>query len=247
MPGLRGHMSDTHLEHAGKTFSPNMGKGIHPVIDSLEMRIRTKLIRGVDGATDPSEITRRALEYASEAEQRIAELSARVSTLESLAQTDELTGLYNRRGFKEILNRNLFSAARYDEMGVLAYFDLNKFKDINDSYGHAAGDEVLRRVGDFLRRSIRSTDFAARLGGDEFAILFVRGEHAKARERARTMARKIGRLVVPWHGHKFTISASVGLASYDGATAAEELIDRADRAMYREKHKRPDAAIRARA
>jgi len=240
-------MSDTHLEHAGKAFSPNMGKGIHPVIDSLEMRIRTKLIRGVDGATDPSEITRRALEYASEAEQRIAELSARVSTLESLAQTDELTGLYNRRGFKDILNRNLFSAARYDEMGVLAYFDLNKFKDINDSFGHAAGDEVLRRVGDFLRRSIRSTDFAARLGGDEFAILFVRGEHAKARERARTMARKIGRLVVPWQGHKFTISASVGLASYDGSTAAEELIDRADRAMYREKHKRPDAAIRARA
>lgn len=240
-------MSDTHLEHAGKAFSPNMGKGIHPVIDSLEMRIRTKLIRGVDGATDPSEITRRALEYASEAEQRIAELSARVSTLESLAQTDELTGLYNRRGFKDILNRNLFSAARYEEMGVLAYFDLNKFKDINDSFGHAAGDEVLRRVGDFLRRSIRSTDFAARLGGDEFAILFVRGEHAKARERARTMARKIGRLVVPWQGHKFTISASVGLASYDGSTAAEELIDRADRAMYREKHKRPDAAIRARA
>ncbi len=240
-------MSDTHLEHAGKTFSPSMGKGIHPVIDSLEMRIRTKLIRGVDGATDPSEITRRALEYASEAEQRIAELSARVSTLESLAQTDELTGLYNRRGFKDILNRNLFSAARYDEMGVLAYFDLNKFKDINDSFGHAAGDEVLRRVGDFLRRSIRSTDFAARLGGDEFAILFVRGEHAKARERARTMARKIGRLVVPWQGQKFTISASVGLASYDGSTAAEELIDRADRAMYREKHKRPDAAIRARA
>lgn len=240
-------MSDTHLEHAGKIFSPSMGKGIHPVIDSLEMRIRTKLIRGVDGATDPSEITRRALEYASEAEQRIAELSARVSTLESLAQTDELTGLYNRRGFKDILNRNLFSAARYDEMGVLAYFDLNKFKDINDSFGHAAGDEVLRRVGDFLRRSIRSTDFAARLGGDEFAILFVRGEHAKARARARTMARKIGRLVVPWHGHKFTISASVGLASYDGSTAAEELIDRADRAMYREKHKRPDAGIRARA
>lgn len=240
-------MSDTHLEHAGKAFSPSMGKGIHPVIDSLEMRIRTKLIRGVDGATDPSEITRRALEYASEAEQRIAELSARVSTLESLAQTDELTGLYNRRGFKDILNRNLFSAARYDEMGVLAYFDLNKFKDINDSYGHAAGDEVLRRVGDFLRRSIRSTDFAARLGGDEFAILFVRGEHAKARERARTMARKIGRLVVPWHGHKLTISASVGLASYDGSTAAEELIDRADRAMYREKHKRPDAALRSRA
>lgn len=247
MPGLRGRMSDTHLEHVGKTYAPDMGKGIHPLIDSLEMRMRTKLIRGVDEATDPTEITRRALEYASEAEQRIAELSARVSTLESLAQTDELTGLYNRRGFKEVLNRNLFSAARYDEMGVLAYFDLNKFKDINDTYGHSAGDEVLRRVGDFLRRSIRSTDFAARLGGDEFAILFVRGEHAKARERARTMARKIGRLIVPWHDHKLTISASVGLASYDGATAAEELIDRADRAMYREKHKRPDMALRARA
>lgn len=240
-------MSNTYSERAGKAFTPSMGKGIHPVIDSLEMRVRTKLIRGVDGATDPSEITRRALEYASEAEQRIAELSARVSTLESLAQTDELTGLYNRRGFKEVLNRNLFSAARYDENGVLAYFDLNKFKNINDTYGHAAGDEVLSRVGDFLRRSIRTTDFAARLGGDEFAVLFVRGEHAKARERARTMARKIGRLIVPWHGHRLSVSASIGLASYDGSTAAAELIDRADRAMYREKHKRPDGSLRAQA
>ena len=240
-------MTETHLQTHREPVRINMRKGIHPVIDTLEMRFRTKLIRGVNETRDPDEIARRALEYASEAEQRIAELSQRVSTLESLAQTDELTGLLNRRGFRDVLSRNLQSAARYDEKGVLAYFDLNKFKQINDTFGHAAGDEVLSRIGEFLRKSIRSTDFAARLGGDEFAVLFVRGEHAKSRERARTLARKISRLIIPWQEHKLCITASVGIASYDGNTDPEELINRADRAMYRDKHKaqRDDLIARA--
>lgn len=177
----------------------------------------------------------RALAYADEAETRISELNARVRQLEALTQTDELTGLLNRRGFDEVLRRNLLSASRYEETGLFAYIDLDSFKAINDNYGHAAGDRVLRAVGSFLSRSIRATDYAARLGGDEFAILFVRADHTRARERAREMLRGISKLAITCKSKKISVSASLGLASYNGDTCQADLIERADRAMYADK------------
>lgn len=180
----------------------------------------------------------RALAYADESETRIVELTARIRQLEALAHTDELTGLLNRRGFDDVLRRNLLSAARYEEAGLFAYIDLNDFKSINDRYGHTAGDEVLRAVGSFLSRSIRATDYAARLGGDEFAILFVRADHKRARERAREMLRGIADLEISCKSHRISVTASLGLASYNGETCQADLIERADRAMYADKKKR---------
>lgn len=211
------------------------GRGIHPVIDTLEMRLRCELLRHAGTARTPEEVIRRALEYAAEAEQRIGELSARVKLLESLAETDELTGLMNRRGFHDVLYRNLASAARHEETGVLAYLDLDRFKNVNDTHGHAAGDEVLRKVGQFLKKNIRATDYAARIGGDEFAILFVRGDHIRARERARELMARLNGLTVRWGEAKIAVQASLGLASYDGTANPLELLDLADRAMYRDK------------
>lgn len=181
------------------------------------------------------DLVNRALAYADEAELRIVELNERVRRLEALTQTDELTGLLNRRGFEEVLRRNLLSAARHEEAGLLAYIDLDGFKAINDRCGHVAGDEVLRAVGTFLSKSIRATDYAARLGGDEFAILFVRADHKRARERAREMVRGIAQLEIACKSHKISVSASLGLASYTGETSPKELLDRADRAMYADK------------
>lgn len=180
-------------------------------------------------------LVNQALSFAKQTETRIAELNARIRQLEALTQTDELTGLLNRRGFGDIIRRNLSSAARYDETGLLAYIDLNGFKEVNDRFGHNTGDEVLRAVGAYLARSIRSTDYAARLGGDEFAILFVRAEHRRARERARELVRGISELEVSANKTVISVSASLGLAAYNGDTEAESLIERADRAMYADK------------
>ncbi|MEP0707058.1 GGDEF domain-containing protein [Parvibaculum sp.] len=177
----------------------------------------------------------RALAFANETETRIGELNARIRQLEALTQTDELTGLLNRRGFDEIISRNLSSAARYDETGLLAYIDLDDFKAINDRCGHAVGDEVLRAVGTFLHKNIRATDYAARLGGDEFAVLFVRADHRRARERAREMLRAIDELEIASRSHKIRIRASLGLAGYNAETRSGDLFDRADRAMYADK------------
>ena len=190
----------------------------------------------------PDRLLAGALSYVAEAEQRIIELNARVAQLENMASTDELTGLLNRRGFREIMQRNLLSAARYDEGGILAYIDLDNFKGINDTHGHQVGDDVLRAVGRQLQLNVRATDYAARLGGDEFAILFVRAQPTPARERARQLARGLNKIAMKSPAGKITVRASLGLAAYDGTTTADELIDRADRAMYADKNKGSRAA-----
>jgi len=217
--------------------APISNDRIHPVIDTLEMRLRCELLREAQESADPGVVVMKALEYAAEAEQRIASLSARIRTLESLAKTDELSKLLNRRGFYDVIRREISSAIRYEETGVLAYIDLDGFKQINDSLGHAAGDEVLCAVGRQLGTNIRATDFAARLGGDEFAILFVRADHIPSRDRARAMLSELNDLKVPWKGKTISVHASMGLANYDRDTAFEELMAQSDRAMYREKRK----------
>lgn len=99
------------------------------------------------------------------------EISQLTKQLEQLASLDPLTGVYNRRKFLEIGSSELERAKRYDRNMSLLMFDLDNFKDVNDSYGHAAGDEVLKKVVEICRNSLRSQDCMGRFGGDEFVIL----------------------------------------------------------------------------
>lgn len=191
---------------------------------------------------DAERLRAHALSYAAEVEVRLAELNQRIAQLEALSVTDDLTGLLNRRGFDDVLARNLNSAARHDECGLLAYIDLDNFKDINDLHGHAIGDELLSAVGRYLQKNVRATDYAARLGGDEFTILFVRAEHAPTRERARSLIRGLNGISVRHGRQVITTRASLGLAYYDGNSKPEELLQRADRAMYADKSKGSRAA-----
>src|SRR6185312_9833656 len=87
------------------------------------------------------------------------------------AQTDELTGLYNRRGFKEIFDLELERARRGTQVLSLAVGDLDRFKEINDRYGHQAGDEALKRLSTVFRKGRRRIDLVARMGGEEFALI----------------------------------------------------------------------------
>lgn len=208
-----------------------------PACDEATIRFR-QTVDDPRVSANPSRLLFHALSYAAETEQRIVALNARLAQLEAVSVTDELTGLLNRRGFDDMLRRNLLSAARYDETGILAFIDLDRFKSINDKHGHAVGDEVLRMVGRFLLKNIRATDYAARLGGDEFAILFVRAQNVPARERAKQLVRGINKLVVPVEtGTKISIKASLGLAAYEGLTDPVDLMISADRAMYADKNK----------
>ena len=178
------------------------------------------------------------LNLAAQAEQRLAEQEARIHHLESLTSTDELTGLLNRRGFMDGLGRALQSARRYNEEGVLSFIDLDGFKTINDTYGHQAGDMVLRRVGELLLSNVRKTDLVARLGGDEYAVLFIHAVKQVGRKRAEILRQILNGSNLVYEGVSIPIRASIGSADYAGWSQPEDLLLKADRAMYREKNRR---------
>lgn len=175
---------------------------------------------------------------AGNAETQLSEYLEQIAVLEQLAITDKLTGLLNRRGFLSEFHRALSSASRYNEQGVLIYIDLDDFKPVNDTYGHAAGDEVLRQVTAILLDSVRGTDVVARLGGDEFAVLLTRTKWEDSVVRIEQLDRPLNNSIVAWKGRGIQLSASIGVQIYGPEDQEEELLNLADNAMYEAKKSR---------
>ena len=176
-----------------------------------------------------------ALFHVASSSRQADELLHAHEQISSLAQTDALTGLMNRRAFADVLNAAFASCRRGAKPFALHYFDLDHFKDVNDTQGHPAGDRLLRLVADRVRGAIRANDFAARFGGDEFAVL-----QSDATELAAdAMALKINELIAaPFtiDGNEVHVSASVGIAVYSPELASPEaLMVQADLALYRAK------------
>ncbi len=171
--------------------------------------------------------------------QRSRSLEAHARELREQAAHDDLTGLYSRSQLDDALNR-LFEAARATDTPLsVIMIDLDRFKPVNDNFGHVAGDQVLRMVGDALRDSVRASDFAARYGGDEFIILL----EGCPIDSALTIAKRIHKSLSeqPVTGTDFSISvtASIGVAHMDSDNHyhnAWELIHAADQALYRAKN-----------
>jgi diguanylate cyclase (GGDEF)-like protein/PAS domain S-box-containing protein len=156
--------------------------------------------------------------------------------LERLAATDELTGLWNRRGFTARAERELTRAARESAHLLLFYIDLDRFKEINDTYGHAEGDRVLVDVARMLQESCRGSDTVARLGGDEFALLAL-DEHGEG-ERIITerIRQALGRLNAA-NRHPYEVALTIGAVSVSPGetTDLHSLLTRADRRMYEQR------------
>jgi diguanylate cyclase (GGDEF)-like protein len=155
-----------------------------------------------------------------------------------LANHDGLTGLFNRRRLMEELKREVAMARRTGSGGAVLMIDLDRFKDVNDSLGHVAGDNLLVRVAEGLRKRMRSTDTLARLGGDEFALVLPGCPPTEARKISRALLDGIAReATVRIAGAERPISASIGVAPFGGASEADAdgLLVEADLAMYRAK------------
>jgi diguanylate cyclase (GGDEF)-like protein len=177
------------------------------------------------------------LTAAAEAEQALALQRARIRYLESLSVTDELTALLNRRGFELELSRALARARRQSETGLLLMCDLNHFKAINDTYGHPAGDAILRAVGKVLKRNTRESDYVARVGGDEFAVIMTHASLPQSEQLAEKLSTLINGMTVPWQDTNLAVSAGFGAVTYDRLSQAETLLFLVDQDLYR--HKTP--------
>jgi GGDEF domain-containing protein len=136
-------------------------------------------------------ITKLAQSLVAEISDALKAQDKRIAELEALATTDELTQILNRRGFEQQLEHELSIARRHGVGGVMIFVDLDEFKPINDTYGHAAGDEVLKAASTILQAQIRDTDYVGRLGGDEFAILLPRSNKRNGVRRAEELDKKL--------------------------------------------------------
>lgn len=166
--------------------------------------------------------------------QDISERKERARQLEYLVDHDFLTGLYNRRWFERELAREVERAARYGTPGAVLVIDLDHFKDINDSLGHKAGDDLLKGVAGLLKQRARQADVLARLGGDEFALLLPQTSANHAEIVADEIVKTLSRRMVANAGESVGVTASVGVAISDGLTDTE-LLAYADLAMYEAK------------
>jgi len=207
--------------------------------DQLVAILKRGLSRGAgqDGAAWAGDLER-ALELAAAAQRELRAQHQRIARLESLLATDELTGLLNRRGLVDHMNRMLAMADRHGGRGVIAYIDLDNFKAINDRLGHAAGDAALQRVAEILAANTRAADVVARIGGDEFVALLVQSGWRWGQSRARQLQRMVNRSFARYNEFRIPLRVSLGIETYRPGDNPEDLLRRADEAMYEDKRDR---------
>lgn len=161
------------------------------------------------------------------------ERTAKEQEMRHQAHHDALTGLANRSSFSERLGEALSNATRHGRTGALMFIDLDRFKIVNDSLGHSAGDLLLKTVAERIRGCLRNADLLFRMGGDEFTVI---APELAAAEDAALLARRIIATVsspVSLHGHEVSVGATIGIAVYPGdGDSAETLVRNADAAMY---------------
>ena len=169
---------------------------------------------------------------------QLARALARIEELEASADTDFLLDIPNRRGFERELNRSIAYIKRYHACGALIVLDVDRLKPINDAFGHAAGDQVLKAIVAALRSQVRSSDVIGRLGGDEFALLLWNLSETDARAKAATLEEAIDRLSFTFLGRTVRAGASAGVTVLGSHAEAGKALEEADSAMYVRKAQR---------
>lgn len=176
---------------------------------------------------------------------QLAQALARIEELEASADTDFLLDIPNRRGFERELDRSIAYIKRYHASGALIVLDVDRLKPINDAFGHAAGDQVLKAVAEALCAEVRSSDVIGRLGGDEFALLLWNLTETDARAKAVSLEQAVDGLVFTFDGQTVAAGASAGVAILGVHADSGRALEEADSAMYVRKLQRRQEANRS--
>lgn len=172
---------------------------------------------------------------------RILQLEAQLVSarddLHRVAMYDSLTGLLNRGAILDYLRREIARAVRQNTTVGLMMLDLDHFKGINDTFGHLAGDQALKRVGNLLESSFRSYDAAGRFGGEEFLVVLPNCGYADLKQRAEMVCLSMASMQLEFDGRPCSMTGSIGIATFDSSRmeSLEVLLQRADSALYEAK------------
>jgi diguanylate cyclase (GGDEF)-like protein len=165
----------------------------------------------------------------------VGQLRERLEVAEHDADQDHLLPLLNRRAFVREVTRSIAQASRYGTVSSLVYFDLDGFKQINDTHGHAAGDAVLAHFANTLLGHVRDSDVVGRLGGDEFGVILSHAAQVVAQRKASTLAETLATAPAEWDGQAIGVAFSYGAFELRAGEDADNAIARADAAMYAHK------------
>lgn len=215
---------DRHVSESGAELKASLNKLITLDTELIFDTYISSLMAEVDAAREEMS------NYAASLEEVVAQ---RTKALEEMSRKDALTGLLNQRAFHESLRKELATASRYNDALCLVYFDLNRFKQLNDGEGHTAGDEVLALVGRTVLNSIRVTDAPCRYGGDEFSIIMPRTRL----EDAQQVCERIIKLFGTADNHGVTLSIGIIQTGPEKFHDPDILIKGADKLMYASKKK----------
>jgi diguanylate cyclase (GGDEF)-like protein len=182
--------------------------------------------------------------FAAQVGLSIANIRLR-EALRTQSVRDALTGLYNRRYLEETLEREMRRAARAEQSLGILMIDLDHFKNFNDTYGHDAGDAVLRETGASLTKGIRAEDFVCRFGGEEFVVILPTADPETSRTRAERLRTKMRELTIMYQGKSLgMVTISVGVAAFPAhGTSPKELMAAADAALYEAKRGGRDKVV----
>jgi diguanylate cyclase (GGDEF)-like protein len=184
-------------------------------------------------------------EMAGELQGRDHQLKDALERMRALSVTDELTGLFNRRHLWNVLEAELSRARRKNAPIAVMLFDIDHFKQLNDQWGHEAGDIVLQSLAQVVRRVVRGTDIVARHGGEEFVVVMPEAGEDVALLRARQLRSRVAEMNLSYRGNPLNgITISIGVAiSADSSQSGDSLVREADAAMYEAKTRGRDQVV----
>ncbi len=202
--------------------------------EALEDKIKGLELGAADYLTKPFSFSelRARIRVGERITRSQKELKEQKVLLERLAREDKLTGLYNRRHFEERASEECHRAQRYGRPLSLLLCDLDHFKQVNDQYGHGAGDTVLQQVGQTIQQRCRTSDLTARLGGEEFTVLLAETGLEDAQRVAERLCAAIRALTFAHPSGQFHITMSIGVAEVAPTKTLEGLLKEADEALY---------------
>jgi len=202
---------------------------LHMLVNAFQFRLESEQVR--------DDLAAHAGHLEEKRDMLQAVVTERTAKLTRLATTDSLTGIANRRHFINRGRQELERAVRYNLPMAILVLDIDHFKQINDSFGHPAGDKLLQVVAQACQSSARHIDLAGRLGGEEFALLMPETSAIAANLAAERLRRAIANIAPAQSGVLRPITASFGVATLNSRDASlDTLLARADAALYRAKH-----------
>ncbi|MGF1765032.1 sensor domain-containing diguanylate cyclase, partial [Aliivibrio kagoshimensis] len=233
-PDVKMHHGDKVKSYIDKKSHPKvmMSRNVMPCVDSAGDRFHARI--SIATMTINNEACGIAII------QDYSLVHDKMEELESDANTDNLTGAHNQRYLEEVVNGLYRSIWPSQSVGMI-FFDLNKFKPINDTYGHDAGDYILKKITERLESKLRTTDLLFRVGGDEFIILFKVSNQGHYQSVLKSIAIKISKIIsrpifIPGNDLFLNVNASIGVGIYPNDTEQmQELISLTDKAMYESK------------